>query len=213
MLAVGGDLDARRLILAYAHGIFPWFDRPPVLWFSPDPRFVLDLSELRVPRSTRKHLRRVTYRCTMDTAFDEVIARCARAPRPGQDGTWIGEGMESAYRRLHRLGVAHSVEAWSGDELVGGLYGVALGGLYCGESMFTRAPDASKVAFSLLCAQLTRWGYPWVDSQAYTDHLARFGARDIPRETYLERLPDLLALPGRAGRWSFDDDLAADLVG
>lgn len=213
VLGVGGDLSARRLILAYRHGIFPWFDEPPVLWWSPDPRMVLPVQELRVPRSTRKHLRRGTYEISADRAFEQVIDACAKVPRPGQSGTWLGEEMRRAYLQLHEMGYAHSTEAWKDGELVGGLYGVAVGRLYAGESMFARADDASKVAFSLLVAQLKRWEMPLVDCQVHTDHLARFGAREISRESYLASIRPLTSAPDRLGPWSLDPDLVADLIG
>ncbi len=206
LLGVGGDLQPRRLLLAYSTGIFPWYgEGQPILWFSPDPRFVLELDELHVGRSLRKRLRRGDYRVTMDLAFEEVIGSCKQAPRPGQEGTWITGDMREAYLELHRLGFAHSVETWQGDTLVGGLYGVSLGGLFAGESMFARASDASKVAFVWLVRQLAVWDFGLVDSQVYTDHLDRFGAREIPRADYLERLPELLAMPTRRGPWRFDE--------
>lgn len=205
LLGVGGDLDPERLLLGYANGIFPWYsDGQPILWFSPDPRFVLPVDGLRVPRSLRKRVRRGDYRITLDTAFEAVIAGCRGAHRPGQAGTWITGDMEQAYVALHGLGFAHSVEAWRGDELVGGLYGVAVGRLFSGESMFATASDASKVAFVWLVRQLAAWGFPMIDSQVETEHLARFGGREIPRQAYLEALPALVDAPGRVGPWSFD---------
>lgn len=207
LLGVGGDLDPRRLLLAYANGIFPWYSEgQPILWFSPDPRFVLFPEELHVGRSLKKRIRRGDYRITLDTAFDRVIAGCKEVQRPGQHGTWITDDMEAAYTELHRLGFAHSAEAWKGDELVGGLYGVALGDLYCGESMFARASDASKVAFVWLVRQLEAWGLPLIDCQVHTRHLERFGAREIPRSDYLERIADLVSSGRPPGRWRFDPD-------
>ncbi len=206
LLGVGGDLRPRRLLLAYANGIFPWYNEDqPILWFSPDPRFVLFPARFHVGRSLRKRVRRGDYRITLDRAFDQVIRGCRVAPRPGQDGTWITRDMEAAYNELHALGYAHSVEAWQGGHLVGGLYGVALGALFAGESMFAIAPDASKVAFTWLVPQLARWGFELVDSQVRTDHLARFGAEDIPRDRYLEIIGDLVRRPGRPGPWRFDE--------
>lgn len=205
LLGVGGDLRPERLLLGYANGIFPWYSEgQPILWFSPDPRFVLPVGDLRVPRSLRKRIRRGDYRITLDTAFPNVIEGCKQAWRPGQSGTWITDDMEQAYITLHERGFAHSVEAWQGDTLVGGLYGVALGRLFAGESMFARASDASKVAFVWLVKQLEAWGFPLVDSQVGTDHLARFGGRDIDRAEYLAGLPELVEAPGRPGPWSFD---------
>ena len=206
LLGVGGDLRPERLLLGYANGIFPWYSEgQPILWFSPEPRFVLPVDELRVPRSLRKRIRRGDYRITLDTAFDRVIEGCKAAHRPGQSGTWITDDMQEAYNALHSLGFAHSVEAWEGDELVGGLYGVALGRLFSGESMFARASDASKVAFVWLVRQLEAWGYPLVDSQVGTEHLARFGGREISRAEYLAGLPELVDAPGKIGPWTFDE--------
>lgn len=212
LLGVGGDLGPRRLLLAYSRGVFPWFSEgQPILWWSPDPRMVLYADELHIPRSLGKRIRRGDYRVTFDQDFTRVIRHCAQAPRPGQDGTWITTNMQLAYAHLHRLGHAHSVEAWRGGELVGGLYGVAVGGLFAGESMFALAPDASKVAFVRAVRQLQRWGFPLIDCQMHTDHLQRFGAREIPRASYLAALAELTSRPGRpVGRWSFDDDFECD---
>lgn len=212
LLGVGGDLRPERLLLGYANGIFPWYsDGQPILWFSPDPRFVLPIDELRVPRSLRKRVRRGDYRVTLDAAFPQVIAACKAAYRPGQAGTWITDDMEQAYVALHARGFAHSVEAWRGEELVGGLYGVALGRLFSGESMFATASDASKVAFVWLVKQLEAWGFPLVDSQVGTEHLARFGGRDIDRADYLAALPALVDDPGRVGKWSFDPGFTPEI--
>ncbi len=213
LLAVGGDLHPRRLLLAYANGIFPWYSRrQPILWFSPDPRFVLDPARLHIPRSLKKIIRRGDYELRLDTAFAEVIRACKEAQRPNQPGTWITDEMERAYNALHALGHAHSAEAWDRDgALVGGLYGVSLGGLFAGESMFARAPDASKVTFVGLARQLQAWGYGLIDSQVHTEHVARFGGEHIPREDYLARLAELLTaqprspgLPGQPACWTFD---------
>jgi leucyl/phenylalanyl-tRNA--protein transferase len=205
LLAVGGDLRPERLLLAYSLGIFPWYsDGLPILWYSPDPRLVLEGPALVVPRSLKKTLRRGQYRVTFDTAFDKVIRACADAPRPGQHGTWITEDMVRAYRRLHELGYAHSAEAWLDGELAGGLYGVSLGAGFFGESMFSRADDASKVAFVTLVEQLGRWGIDLIDCQVHTDHLARFGAVEWPRERFLARLASALEKPTRSGQWRLD---------
>jgi len=205
LLAVGGDLRPERLELAYRSGIFPWFEAgQPVLWHSPDPRMVLLAAELHVPKSLRKTVRKRPYRISLDEAFSQVIRHCARAPRPGQRGTWITASMQDAYGELHRRGLAHSVEAWQGATLVGGLYGVSLGAAFFGESMFARAPDASKAAFVTLVEQLLAWGITLVDSQVYTEHLARFGARDWPRERYLAALDVALRAPTRLGPWRLD---------
>jgi leucyl/phenylalanyl-tRNA--protein transferase len=206
LVGVGGDLDPRRLLLGYANGIIPWYsEEQPILWFSPDPRFVLFPDRLHVPRSLRKVIRRGRYEVRLDTAFEEVILSCKQARRPRQRGTWITRGMLRSYLELHRLGLAHSAEAWRDGRLVGGLYGVSLGGLYSGESMYTREPDASKVAFVWLVRQLHRWGCGLIDSQIHTEHLARFGAENIPREEYLAMLPELVRMPTRFGPWRFDE--------
>lgn len=205
LLAVGGDLSAERLVLAYASGIFPWHDDGlGPWWYSPDPRLVLEPTRLHVSHSLRKTLRQSRYRVTLDRDFGAVVRGCARAPRPGQDGTWISPQFRRAYGELHRRGLAHSVEAWSGDELAGGLYGVSLGGAFFGESMFARAPDASKVAFARLVEQLAVWGFGLVDCQVHTDHLERFGATEWPRRRYLLALEAALSGPTRRGPWSFD---------
>lgn len=205
LLAVGGDLRPERLVLAYSQGIFPWYEQgQPILWHSPDPRMVLLASDLHVPRSLAKTLKRGTYTFTLDTAFEDVIAGCAKAYRPGQRTTWITPAMRKAYLELHRQGLAHSVEAWSEGELAGGLYGVSLGGAFFGESMFARQPDASKAAFATLVAQLVRWDIELIDSQVYTDHLARFGAEEWPRRRYLKALARALEQPTRRGPWRFD---------
>lgn len=207
LLAVGGDLRPERLVLAYRSGIFPWYSAgQPILWHSPDPRMVLVASELEVPRSLRKAIRKRAYRLSLDTAFAKVVAACASVERPGQSGTWITPEMQAAYRELHRRGLAHSVEAWQEGRLVGGLYGVSLGAAFFGESMFALAPDASKVAFVRLVEQLVRWDIGLVDCQVYTDHLARFGAVEWPRKRYLTALKKALARPTRPGPWRFEND-------
>jgi leucyl/phenylalanyl-tRNA---protein transferase len=209
LLAVGGDLSPARLVLAYSSGIFPWYEEgQPLLWHSPDPRMVLPAEDVRVPRSLRQVLRKGTYRITLDMAFRKVIEACASARRPGQRGTWITRDMQDAYERLHLRGLAHSVEAWSGERLVGGLYGVSLGAAFFGESMFARAPDASKAAFATLAGQLARWKIGLIDCQVHTDHLARFGAEEWPRERYLEALAHALRAPTRKGPWRFDPPAA-----
>ena len=203
ILAVGGDLAPARLLLAYSLGIFPWYSEgQPILWHSPDPRFVLLPEELTVPRSLRQSIRNRGYRCRMDTAFSRVIGQCAEVPRPEQDGTWITSDMDDAYIALHELGFAHSVETYLDDQLVGGLYGVALGTAFFGESMFALKTDASKVAFVTLVEQLTTWGFDLIDSQVHTQHLERFGAREIPRKDYLHRLSRCMDEPSRRGPWT-----------
>jgi leucyl/phenylalanyl-tRNA--protein transferase len=206
LLAVGGDLGPERLVAAYSQGIFPWYSEgQPILWHSPDPRFVLTTESFRAPRRLARTRRAVTrLRLSLDEAFADVIEACSKAPRPGQHGTWITGEMKAAYVELHRLGFAHSAEAWSGGELVGGLYGVSLGGAFFGESMFARASDASKFAFVALVEQLARWKIDLIDSQVETSHLARFGARSVPRARYLEALRREISKPTRRERWSFD---------
>jgi leucyl/phenylalanyl-tRNA--protein transferase len=211
LLAVGGDLRPERLVLAYSMGIFPWYSsRQPILWHSPDPRMVLLADELYVSRSLRKTIRKGLYRLTLDTVFARVIDACARVPRPGQPGTWITRDMREAYVELHRRGLAHSAEAWEGDGLVGGVYGVSLGAAFFGESMFAAAPDASKVAFVALVRQLQRWGIRLIDCQVYTEHLERFGAREWPRADFLAALREALKTPTRRGPWSFDVAVATE---
>ncbi len=205
LLAVGGDLSAERLLLAYASGIFPWYsDGLPILWHSPDPRCVLELSALHVPRSLRKAMRRAPYEVRIDTAFREVMAACAQTPRRHEAGTWITDEMLEAYVELHRLGFAHSAEAWREGELVGGLYGVSIGDMFFGESMFAIAPDASKIAFVTLCDALVRFGVDLVDSQVMTDHLERFGAELWPRKRYLAALRARVGKPTRRGVWRLE---------
>ncbi len=205
LLAVGGDLRPERLILAYSRGIFPWYgEDEPILWHSPDPRAVLRAHELRVPASVARAVRRAPFHLTLDTAFPDVIAACATASRPGAPGTWITSEMRAAYVELHRRGFAHSVEAWRDDRLVGGLYGVSLGGAFFGESMFRREADASKVAFVALVEQLVRWDIGLVDCQVQSEHLARFGVEEWPRSRYLTALTEALGRPTRTGPWRFD---------
>ena len=204
-LAVGGDLRPERLVLGYSLGIFPWYSaNEPIQWHSPDPRMVLLADELRVTRSLRRTIRKGRFRVTLDTAFAAVVEACAETPRPEQDGTWITEEMKAAYVELHARGLAHSAEAWDGDELVGGLYGVSLGAAFFGESMFAHQPDASKVAFVTFTEQLARWGVRLIDCQVYTEHLARFGAGEWPREEFLRALRGALERPTRVGVWRFD---------
>jgi leucyl/phenylalanyl-tRNA--protein transferase len=213
LLAAGGDLRAERLLEAYRHGIFPWYNEgQPILWWSPDPRAVLYPGELHVSRSLRKTLRRGRFRVTLDTAFRSVVTACAERrpglPAGGEPHTWITAAMLDAYARLHDLGHAHSVEVWSGDDaepaLAGGLYGVSLGGAFFGESMFSRRADASKVALVWLARQLSAWGFRFIDCQLPSAHLFSLGAREIPRRQFIRELHDALALPGRTGRWEFD---------
>lgn len=205
LLAVGGDLKPERLVLAYSQGIFPWHEnRLGPWWYSPDPRMVMTSDHLHVPRSLAKTVRQGRLRVSLDEAFPLVIAACAETPRSHEPGTWISPRFERAYTELHRMGLAHSVEAWQGHELVGGLYGVSLGAAFFGESMFARVRDASKVAFVTLVDQLRRWGITLVDCQVHTEHLSRFGAREWPRTRYLEALREALERPTRQGVWKLD---------
>jgi leucyl/phenylalanyl-tRNA--protein transferase len=204
LVAYGGDLAPERLLAAYAQGIFPWYDEPPILWFSPDPRMWLRPVDLHVGRSLRKQERRGPYSLRMDTAFRRVIEACRAMPRPGQQGTWITPEMVEAYVVLFELGFAHSVEAWQGERLVGGLYGVSLGRAFFGESMFAQAPDASKLAFAAFVRQLEVWNFAFVDCQVETEHLLRFGARQASRDDFMRALADALAYETRRGSWRFD---------
>jgi len=208
LLAYGGDLRPERLLSAYAQGIFPWYEEDPILWFSPDPRMVLLPSELRINRTLRKNLQRQRYDVRMDTSFREVIEACAEAPRAGQRGTWITDDMLSAYCELHTLGFAHSCEAWLDGELVGGIYGVSLGRAFFGESMFARASDASKVALVYLARQIEAWGFDFLDCQAHTPHTERLGAREWPRDDFLDALDRALEAPTRRGPWRLEVDRA-----
>jgi leucyl/phenylalanyl-tRNA--protein transferase len=204
LLAAGADLSPARLIDAYSHGIFPWFnEEEPPLWWSPDPRMVLFAAERRVSRSLRRVIKSGRFRVTMDTAFAEVLAGCAE-PRLDQDGTWITGEIVDAYETLAALGYAHSIEAWEGGQLAGGLYGVAVGRMFFGESMFARRTDASKVALVALLAQLEQWQMPLVDCQVPTSHLASLGAREIPRGDFLQRVRSLIRQPLVPSPWRFD---------
>ena len=202
LLAVGGDLSERRLVKAYYMGIFPWYSDPdPILWWSPDPRLVLFPSELRVSRRLRRTIRRGTFRVTMDTAFEQVIHACAEIPRKHEKGTWITRDMVTAYCRLHTAGFAHSVEAWYEGRLAGGLYGVAIGRCFFGESMFSNQSNASKVAFVELVEYLHKRKFRLIDCQVTTTHLKNFGAREIPRVEFLSILEKLREKPSLRGKW------------
>lgn len=207
LLAAGGALDVATLSNAYRSGIFPWFsDGQPILWWSPDPRMVLHVDEFRLHRSLRKTLAqfRLDARCEIriDTAFDEVIRACAGSPRPGQSGTWIVPQMVAAYQAFHRAGLVHSVETWVNGELAGGLYCVGLGGAVFGESMFTRVPDASKIALAALVALCRQHGIRLIDCQQNTRHLASLGAREIERTTFVKHVSQAALAPGPV--WQFE---------
>lgn len=203
LLAYGGDLHPERVLAAYAQGIFPWpgDETWPLLWFSPDPRMVLRPEELHIGQSLRKTLNKRPFELRFDSAFSQVIRACAQTPRPGQAGTWITRAMVRGYERLHELGFAHSAEAWFDGELVGGLYGVSLGAVFFGESMFAHRPEASKVAFVSLVQHVRAWQFQLIDCQVYTEHLARFGAVLWPREDFLQALAQALQAPTRRGPW------------
>jgi leucyl/phenylalanyl-tRNA--protein transferase len=191
LVAIGGDLSRERLLLAYAHGIFPWFgEEDPILWWSPDPRGILEPPAIHVSRSLRKSARNRDWQYRMDSNFAGVIDACA-APRPGQGDTWITPAVRAAYLDLFAAGAAHSIEVYQQDRLVGGLYGVALGGLFFGESMFSRVPDASRLALVLLARHLQHWGFGLIDTQFITPHLQSMGAREIARRDFLRALADL----------------------
>jgi leucyl/phenylalanyl-tRNA---protein transferase len=189
IVAVGGELDPETIVFAYRSGVFPWpVEGLPLLWFCPRERAILEVDALHVGRSLARERRRTTLRFTVDAAFPAVIAACADAPRPDQEGTWITRGIVAAYTRLHRLGIAHSVEAWRGDALAGGVYGVEIDGAFAAESMFHREPNASKLALLRLVDHVAARGLDWIDVQVMTPHLERLGARAIPRPAFLERL-------------------------
>lgn len=204
LLAVGGDLCEARLLLAYRMGIFPWYcSGEPILWWSPDPRLILLPDEFHVSRRLERTLRIGRFTVTLDQAFRRVVEGCASAPCRDQDGTWITREMKASYCRLHRSGYAHSVECWEQGELAGGLYGVSLGRCFFGESMFSRVPNASKVALARLVEQLKRWRFDLIDCQVTSVHLLRLGAREVSRAEFLQRLQKSLAGPTRVGFWSF----------
>jgi len=206
LLAAGGELSSARLLEAYRHGIFPWFNPgEPILWWSPDPRMVLVPGEFNISRSLAKVLRNSIYVVRFDTAFEEVMRACA-APRDGHQGTWIGEDMIEAYCALHQLGYAHSVEVLIKGKLAGGLYGVAIGRMFYGESMFSLASNASKIALAHLARQLERWQFGMIDCQMNTPHLASLGAREIPRSEFIARLQELIHC-APMNNWQFDTDL------
>ncbi len=201
LLAAGGDLSPSRLLAAYRRGIFPWYEAgQPILWWCPDPRAVLAPEQFHASRSLLRTLRRGRFTTTIDSGFDAVIDGCA-AERPGQRGTWITPAMATAYRELHRLGFAHSIESWSGDALAGGLYGVSIGRVFFAESMFSRQTDASKVALHSLTVHLQSWGYPLIDCQVASPHLASLGMTLMPRSRFLRRIAELCKRPAPAGAW------------
>jgi len=203
LLAAGGDLSPRRLISAYSLGIFPWYNPgEPILWWTPDPRSVVYPNEFKPSRSLKKLINRKTFTVTMDTCFSDVITLCAQ-PRRNEAGTWIDKDINKAYNQLHEIGFAHSVEVWFEGKLVGGLYGIALGKAFFGESMFSTMDNASKVAFASLCEQLTKWQFEIIDCQVHNPHLASLGAVEIPRKTFLNQLSSAIK-KDEQGLWQID---------
>lgn len=212
LLAAGGDLSVERLLAAYQNGIFPWFNKNnPILWWSPDPRMVLRTDQIAVSKSLRKTIRKNSFNISFDKAFEQVMTSCS-LPRPNQDlpaesCSWIHPEMITAYNQLHELGYAHSVECWQDQQLVGGLYGVAIGKVFFGESMFSHATDSSKVALVALCQQLTRWQIPLIDCQVYSEHLATMGAEEISRADFIKDIEKLTTQTAPALPWTFDPDI------
>lgn len=201
LLAIGGCLSGQRLINAYRNGIFPWYNEgEPILWWSPNPRTVLFPNDLIISRSLRKTLRKNSFRFSIDQAFGQVISACAK-PRPDAAGTWISPEIKAAYLGLHQMGIAHSAEIWLGDELVGGLYGIALGQVFFGESMFHTVTDASKVAFVNLVEKLKSWNYCLIDCQVYSNHLASLGAKEIDRAVFIGLLDKYCNMPCAKSAW------------
>ena len=212
LLALGGDLSVPRLLAAYARGIFPWYNEGvPILWWSPDPRLILEPREYRISHRLRRFLNQRRFSVTVDTAFGRVIRGCAQAERPQGPGTWIIDDMVTAYIALHRAGHAHSVEVWAagdeGGELLGAIYGVSLGRAFFGESMFFRRPNFSKVALAYLVRLLRHWEFHFLDCQQTTAHMLGYGAREIPRTEFRDRLESALEIPAEPGPWSFPVDM------
>ena len=203
LLAVGGDLTQKRLLMAYRMGIFPWFsNNQPIMWWSPDPRLVLFPDEIRISRTLKKIIKKKVFHVTMDSAFDQVINQCAQVRLQNNQATWIVEEMIDAYCKLHEFGYAHSVEAWHQGELAGGIYGISLGRCFFGESMFTQVSNASNVALVKLVEYLLSLSFDMIDCQIVTEHLIRFGAKEIPRARFLEKLNASLEKPTLRGRWT-----------
>ncbi len=203
LLAIGGDLSPTRLLNAYRQGIFPWFsDGQPILWWSPDPRMVFHTGAPSLSSRFRRLLKKSTWQVRADTAFTEVIVACAKMPRPGQHGTWITDGMLEAYNRLHRLGHAHSVEVFEDEKLVGGIYGLAIGRMFFGESMFSGASGGSKVALAALAHRLHEWEWPLIDAQVENDHLLTLGAQRMPRDVFVANVAALSAIAEPCGSWT-----------
>ena len=204
LLAIGGDLSEARLLLAYEQGIFPWYSKgDPILWWAPAPRLVLEPKKIRISKRLAREIRKNTFKITMDQAFSEVITECADIRVEQDEGTWITNEMKSAYVRLHELGYAHSVECWQEGKLAGGLYGVSLGTVFFGESMFSRVSNSSKTALATLARILTEWKFDMIDCQLTTEHLKNFGAREIPRSVFLKQLNESLKARTKKGRWVY----------
>lgn len=207
LLAIGGDLSTSRMLRAYSQGIFPWYNPDePILWWCPDPRAVLRPDDLKVSRSLRKSIARKDYAVTFDRVFSDVLNACAGA-RAKSRGTWLGPDMQEAYCELHEQGHSHSVEVWREGTLIGGLYGISVGRVFFGESMFSHANDASKIALYYLCEQLKAWSYDLIDCQISSEHLTSLGAEEISRITFLQRLSQAVHLSGKDGRWQFELDV------
>src|SRR5258706_12235993 len=205
LIAIGGDVSSERVLEVYRVGIFPWYsDDQPILWWSPDPRLVLDLDHFKIARSLRKTLKKGIFKVTFDRVFEEVIAACATVDRDGQQGTWITQEMQDAYIKLHGLGFAHSVETWFDNQLVGRLYGVSLGKAFFGESMFHLKSDASKVALATLVERLKAWGFRFIDAQMTTEHLVSLGAQELSRRIFLKQLQSAMRHPTKRGKWRID---------
>ncbi|MCP4715931.1 MAG: leucyl/phenylalanyl-tRNA--protein transferase [Deltaproteobacteria bacterium] len=208
LLAVGGDLSVERLLTAYSLGVFPWYSGDdPILWWSPDPRLMLEPGNLKISRSLQRVLNKKVFSITFDRDFEAVIRSCALTKRKQEDGTWIVDEMISAYIRLHETGFAHSMECWYEDELAGGLYGVSIGSAFFGESMFTERTDASKVALVHLVAALTTWKFDLIDCQVPSDHLLRMGAQEMERTEFLQRLKKAISRPTRRGQWKMPENI------
>lgn len=209
IVAWGGNLNPSRVIRAYQNGIFPWYSKnDPIIWWSPDPRLVMELNDFKLRKSLKKNMKKFTYK--FDTNFTKVMQNCASAPREGQNGTWIVDDMVEAYTELHGMGIAHSIESYYEGELVGGLYGVVVGGIFCGESMFAKKSDASKAAYAVLIKHLKKWGYDLIDCQVPTDHLKSLGAKEVARDYYLMRLHKV-NMDTIDHLWEVDHDIIEDI--
>ena len=203
LLAYGGNLEPETLIQAYSQGIFPWYDdSSPIMWWSPDPRMILFPNEIKISKTLKHTLNSGKYKCSFDQSFKEVISQCAKIPRASQKGTWITTKMQKAYIKLHKIGLAHSVETWENDRLVGGLYGISLGSAFFGESMFHHMPDASKVALHYLNEGIKKWDFDFIDAQTPTSHLKSMGAKEVSRERFLKLLEKSMKKPTKTGSWA-----------